>query len=450
MTTLALSLPATGQTARAVQRRNTGVERDIDPVLARVIAGTKTIDNHAHPMLSPPDGATDRGFDALPVDNMEAETDPVAWRPDFPGLVEAWRALYGFDLKGGSLPLSAADTKRLEGLRDAVKAREGAGYSAWVLDRAGVGTMLANRVAMGTGVQAPRFRWVPYADALLFPLNNSGMAATSPDRAQFFGLEDKLRAQYLQEAGARAIPGTLEEYLKQVVFPTLTRHRAGGAVAEKFEVAYLRSLDFGDPAREAAAEVYARFAGKAVAPNAADYKVLQDYLFRRIAAECGRLGMAVHLHGMAGGGGYFSVAGVNPMLLEPVLNDPHLRGTRFVLLHGGWPYVREAGALLQKPNVFLDLSQQALIFPPRTLAGWMREWMETYPEKVLFATDGYPYSGAMGWEEATWLASRNVRTALGLALTGMERDGEVSPRRAAELARMVLRGNAAKLYSLPH
>ena len=88
---------------------------------------------------------------------------------------------------------------------------------------------------------------------------------------------------------------------------------------------------------------------------------------------------------------------MNPLLLEPVLNDPRLKATNFVLLHGGWPYVREAGALLQKPNVYLDMSQQALVFPARTLAGWLREWLETYPEKVLFGTDAYPYSPAMGW-----------------------------------------------------
>ena len=158
--------------------------------------------------------------------------------------------------------------------------------------------------------------------------------------------------------------------------------------------------------------------------------------------------MAVHLHAMAGGGGYFSIAGVNPLLLEPLFNDPTLRHTNFVLLHGGWPYVHEAGALLQKPNVYLDLSQQALTIPPHTLATWLREWLELYPEKVLFGTDGYPYSASMGWEESTWIASRQARAALGIALTGMMRDGEITPERAGALAERVLRGNAAALYKL--
>ena len=167
-----------------------------------------------------------------------------------------------------------------------------------------------------------------------------------------------------------------------------------------------------------------------------------------IVFTCGRLGMPVHLHTMAGGGGYFGIAGGNPMLLEPLFNDARLRKTKFVMLHGGWPFVREAGALLQKPNVYLDLSQETLTFSPRTLAGWLREWLETYPEKVLFGTDGYPYSDAMGWAESTWMAARNGRLALGLALTGMLRDGEVSRARAEAIAVEVLRGNATGLYGL--
>ncbi len=399
----------------------------IDPDLAAEIQKIRAVDNHAHPVrFTPPGEAPDREFDALPVDHMEPQSDPVGVRPGSAALADATHALYGAQSKAQ------------------VMAQKGDGYPAWVLDQIGVETMLANRVAPGKSIEAGRFRWVPYADALLFPLDNSRLAARNSDRKSFFALEDKLRARYLSEAGLGSMPPTLDEYLARVVTPTLERQRKGGAVAEKFEAAYLRSLSFDAVDRATAGRIY-----RSPPPlGETGYKPLQDFLFRYIAAECGRLGMAVHIHAMAGSGGYFDVAGANPLNLEPLFDDPALRPTNFVMLHGGWPFTREIGALLTKPNAYLDYSAQDLLLPPATLALTLREWLEYVPEKVMFGTDAYPYSSEMGWEESGWIAARNGRQALAMALTGMLRDGEITHQRAVELARMVLRDNARKLYGL--
>lgn len=418
--------------------------QQVDPSIARQINMISAIDDHAHPVLSPPLGKTDRDFDAMPVASLEPESDAVALRPDFSLLADAWKALYGFD---SPPPLNADGIKRLQQARERVKAQQGTSYPAWVLDQSHISTMLANRVTMGEGIQPPRFRWVPYLDALLFPLDNSGMASGSPDKKEFFALEDGVRSRYLKQAGMKSLPPTLDEYLKQMITPILERQKASGAVAEKFEVAYLRSFDFSNPPRGEVERIYSRWIGRGK-PDDAEYKLLQDFLFRYIAMECGRLGMPVHLHAMAGAGSYFSISGVNPLLLESVLNDPRIRKTNFVLLHGGWPYVHEIGAILQKPNVYLDISSQDLIIPPHTEAQWLREWLELQPEKVLYATDGYPYSDELDWPEATWIANKNARQAIGLALTGMLQDGEITRMRAGEIARMVLRSNAQNLYKL--
>jgi predicted TIM-barrel fold metal-dependent hydrolase len=230
-----------------------------------------------------------------------------------------------------------------------------------------------------------------------------------------------------------------------VVTPVLERHKQGGAVAEKFEVAYLRPFGFDKVDRESAAKVYATFIGRPTPPNA-EYKRLQDFLFRYIASECGRLGMAVHLHTSAGDGGYFDVTGANPLLLQSLFDDPELRKTKFVMLHGGWPFTREIQALLTKPNAYLDFSLQGLLFSSSTLASTLREWLEYVPEKVLFGTDAYPYTDELGWEESAWLSAKRGREALALALTRMVRDGSITEDRAFELARMVLRDNARALY----
>src|ERR1035441_5078274 len=365
-----------------------------DPDLVAEIDGIRAIDNHAHPVRVTASGEKpDRDFDALPVDNMEPQSDPVNLRPGAPAMVEAAQAL----------------SAKRQAMRE-----KGEQYPAWVLDQMGVDVMLANRVEMGPSVQPPRFLWVPYADALIFPLDNAKLAAANPDREAFFALEDVLRGRYLAALGMKAVRATLGEFLARVVTPTLQRQRSGGAVAEKFEAAYLRSLQFDKVERSAAGAIYARFAAKGVAAEA-EYKPLEDFLFRYIAAECGRLGMAVHIHTMSFPGGYFHVAAANPLLLESVLNDPDLRKTNFVMLHGGWPFTREIGALLSKPNAYLDFSAQAFVTSATSMAGWMREWLEAVPEKVMFATDAYPFMPEMGWEETGWMDAAKGRLALTIA-----------------------------------
>jgi predicted TIM-barrel fold metal-dependent hydrolase len=399
------------------------------------------IDNHAHPVRFVAEGPPDREFDALPVDNMEPQSDPVHLRATDPGVLAAWRALWNYPYDEIT-PQHIAEWKEhkariIQDKKDA--------YPAWILEKLGIDIMLANRVHMGPSIQPPHFRWVPYADALLFPLDNSGLAQANSDRRAFFTLEDRQRQQYLSEAGLKAIPGTLDDYLRLVITPALERHKQSGAIAEKFEIAYLRPFGFDKIDRGVAAKVYSAYVGKP-APPAVEYKQLQDFLFRYIAAECGRLGIAVHIHTMAGAGSYFDVTGVNPLLLESIFNDPDLRKTKFVMLHGGWPYTREITALLTKPNVYLDYSLQSLLVTPSSLAPTIRQWLEYVPEKVLFATDAYPYGDEIGWEESGWLAARRGREALAGALSGMMRSGEISRARALELAGMVLRENARGLY----
>jgi predicted TIM-barrel fold metal-dependent hydrolase len=104
--------------------------------------------------------------------------------------------------------------------------------------------------------------------------------------------------------------------------------------------------------------------------------------------------------------------------------------------------------MLWKPNVYLDMSGMTLLYTPAKLARVLREWLTQYPEKVLFGSDASAFGPDMGWELAAWIATKNGRAALALALTGMIREGEVSRARAEEIATMVMRTNAGKLYKL--
>ena len=417
-----------------------------DAELLAEVSAVRAVDNHAHVMsVAGPDGREDDDYDALPCGKLEfIAPPPVRLRPDNPIYTGAWRELYGY---GHGESMAEAHVRELLEAKRRVMRERGEGYPAWVLDRLSIDVMFANRVAPGRGLNAPRFRWVAYGDPLMLPLSTDALRV-NPDRRVFYEREEALLKRDLAALKLSGLPATLEQYLKTVVTPALERRKREGAVALKFVAAYLRPLDFADVPRAEAARVYARWVRRGGAPPWDEYKRLQDFLFRHVAREAGRLGLVVHIHTGGGCGHFFNLGGANPLLLESVLNDPALRGTNFVLVHGGYPFVREAEFLLEKPNVYADFSAQTFLLTPQALARVLRGWLEYEPEKILFGTDASPATPEVGWEESAWMTNKTAREALALALTGMVRDGDITRRRASELARMVLRDNAAGLYKL--
>jgi uncharacterized protein len=418
------------------------IAQEPDPQLLAYIETIQAIDNHAH--VFAPDVPHDEGYDALRCESLPATQGlPSPANLRFGPLTQlTWKMLYGV----------VPQTEKEAGDRHAemiakIKQAHGPDYYSWVLDQSQVAVVLANRVAMTPALTNPRFRWVPYDDALVFPLSNEGLKKANGDRNALFTMEDQLRQKYFEAASVKALPLTLEEYLNNVVRPTLERQKQAGAVAIKFEVAYLRDLGFGEASHEAADAAYRRNLNSS-SPNESDYRVLQDFLFHEVALQAGKLGMAVHIHTGAGCGESFDDSGSDPMLLSHTVNDPTLRGTNFVLLHGGNPFSRHLTTMIVKPNVYMDLSVIELEFSPSELARIMRPWLEFMPEHILYGTDADFMSPGMEWVESTWAGSHQARRALASVLTDMVKDGTITMPRAKEIATVVLRENAVRLYHL--
>ena len=425
----ALLLFATFGSAASAQRA--------DPGLLREILAIKAIDAHAHPRSS--EDATSDGS-AIP-DSVPAFGPPARMRPGNPEYREAWRALWGYQARG------PVDTAALVALRQRVLRKKGSAYPAWVLDKLGFETMLANRITMPPGLAAPAFRWVWDVNPLLFPLDNSVAKQSNPQRRKDFEQDEAWLRDFLAELKLAALPPTLEGYLSSVVIPLLEKRKRQGAVSVKFYAAYMRSLDFADVPEADAQAIYARGLSGGQ-PDAAEYKRLQDFLFRRIAREAGRVGLPLQIHVGAGAGAWFYNSGASPFLLESVLNDPTLRQTTFVLVHGGLPFAAATRFLLGKPNVYADFSSQGFLTSTRELSVVLRSWLGGFPEKVLFGTDASALTTSLGWEEIGWVSARAGRRALALALTGMMEDGEIDRARASEIAHLVLRDNARRAYDL--
>jgi hypothetical protein len=402
-----------------------------DPQLLAFINQIRAVDNHSH---------------ALPARNPEATVaspaEPLGTSPPFfsvrqretnPEWIEAWRALYSYPHRDAG----AAHVREAFSAKQRLMQEKGTNYPGWILDQVGIEVALINAPALGLGQTEPRFRWVPYADGFLFPFPVADFPGSPRQRRVEIGLDKA--------------PPPWADYLA-LVSSRLRQWKAMGAVATKFTIAYYRSLDFAPTTEADARNIYDRYLQDGGTQprdyRTAEYKTLQDFLFRHVAREAGRAGLAIHVHTGEGGGPVFGVAGSNPLLLDSVVNDFSLSQTTFVLVHGGFPFDRAVSGLIQKPNVYADVSAQTFFRSRHDLSETLRLWLWAFPEKVLFGTDAFTMTALRGWEEMTWLATRTGREALALALTQMVMAGDITRPRAEEVARMVLRDNAIRLYKL--
>jgi len=182
-----------------------------DPALLAAISRIKAIDNHAHPLKYVSEGEkADDEYDALPLDAIELFPLPTRLNPANPEFIGAWRDMYGYAYSD----MDEAHVKNLLASKQRVMGERGDGYPAWILDRLNIETMFANRVAMGRGLTSPRFRWVSFVDALIFPLSNEAAKRSNPDYKGFYPSEERLLKRYLADLKISALPPGLDEYLK--------------------------------------------------------------------------------------------------------------------------------------------------------------------------------------------------------------------------------------------
>ena len=266
----------------------------------------------------------------------------------------------------------------------------------------------------------------------------------TPDKKLFYPLEDKVRSRYFAALGIQSPPATLAEYLAKVVTPTLEAQHKAGAVSEKFEIAYLRGFDFTDPSPEEAARIYTQHAPHPGRLQAVAGLPLPLHRHRVRTPPHGR----PPPHPLRRRQLLRQSPAPTPCCSNPSSTTPNCVRRTSSCSTGAGPLSAKPARSSRSPTSTSTSRSKPSPSPRAPSPGWLREWLETYPEKVLFGTDGYALSDAEGWEEATWIASRNGRQALGLALTGMVEDGEITRPRAMVIADQVLRTSAERLYSL--
>jgi hypothetical protein len=410
---------------------------DVQQIYQRLLPQIEKIpafDHHAHPGF-----ADDPDVDAMAAPPEFSEA--VRTRDDNPELIVAAKALFGYPYAD----LSPEHAKWLVAKKTELRKQyPGTAYFDMILDKINTESSAANRAMMPDYLDAKRFPWVFFVDSFMWPFNNQRETARNSDDGVYIPLQEKMLHRWMQQENVSKLPPDFDGYLK-FISQVLEDNRNKGGIAIKFEVAYFRPTSFGDPTHDQAADLYARYITGGI-PSEKDYRTFQDYIFRYLITEGGRLHLPVHIHSAVGIGDYFNLSQSNIMNFESVLRDPRYRSTTFVMLHGGYPLEREAIWLTAAKNVYLDSSFEELVQYPSAFKDILKMWLETFPDKITFGTDAFPYNEVLGAEESYWLGAMSARTALAAALAEMISENEITEAHALELARAYLHDTAVKLY----
>jgi uncharacterized protein len=227
-------------------------------------------------------------------------------------------------------------------------------------------------------------------------------------------------------------------------FRTELRRAATRSVAFKSIIAYRSGLGVRRWTDAEAADAYRQALDRVRGggPTRLIDKPLLDTLFETTRGVCIETGRPLQVH--AGfGDPDIDLLQANPLLLRPILEDPGRAGLELVVLHMAYPYVREAAFMTSVwPQVYLDLSL-ALPFLGPAAAAPLVEILGLAPAtKLLYGSD----VGAL--PDLFVLAADWGRTTLGDALEWLVSRRALSAERAAHAARLILSGNAERLYGL--
>jgi hypothetical protein len=410
----------------------TDVRKLYEDLLAKINA-IPIYDHHAHPGW-----ADDNDVDAMAAPPDESSV--LRLRDDNPEFVTAAKSLFGY-------PYDDFAPEHAKWLVDRKKAAEKSGdikYFDTILDKLNVETCLANRAFMAPYLDPKRFHWVFFGDSFFYPFDNRDQISSTPDNGVYIPLQEKMLARYKKQMNLTGLPADLAGY-EEFVRSTMAENQKRGGVAMKFEAAYFRTLYFSDPPREKAEAIYSKYRSGGV-PSADEYRLFQDYIFRVLVVESGRLHLPMHFHTAVGIGDYFSLRQGNVLNLENVLRDVRYKNTTFVLVHAGWPYDREAALLTAVKNVYLDTSFQSELLYPSQFKEVLKQFLTLFPDKMMYGSDAFPFNDALGAEESAWLAARTSRSALAAALAELVSERAISQSKAVELAHQYLHDNATKLY----
>ncbi len=250
------------------------------------------------------------------------------------------------------------------------------------------------------------------------------MRASHPDR-----IKSPLDSPYAFAAGHQLKTDTFDDFLNVIdeLFQDAISH---DCACLKSTQAYLRTLHYEQVSKSRAAEVYGKSPEIITEKEQKDF---EDFMFWHVCKLSEKYDLPFQVHT-----GQARVQGSNPILLVDVI-AAHPR-TKFILFHGGFPWIGETGVIaMRHKNVWID----SVWLPTLSYTVGKRayqEWLEVVPsDRIMWGADTITAEGI-------YAATEFTRQCLSEALAEKVQKGELSEEHAKRIGRQVMRDNALKLF----
>lgn len=223
---------------------------------------------------------------------------------------------------------------------------------------------------------------------------------------------------------------SLDDYLKVVNHMFLTAKDAG-AVCLKTTLAYQRTLRFENVKKEQAAKAFGK---RRTVLTPKESKDFQDFIMWRLVELSAKYELPFQIHT-----GQARIQGSNPMLLVDLIEaNPK---TKFILFHGGFPWVGETGVIVMRHwyHVWIDSVWMPTLSYSMAKRAY-HEWLEVMPSnRIMWGADCNHGEGIYGATEFT-------RRCISEVLAEKVDRGDLTEKHALRIGRQILRDNALELF----
>lgn len=223
---------------------------------------------------------------------------------------------------------------------------------------------------------------------------------------------------------------SLDDYL--IVLDRLFQEaKEKGAVCLKTTLAYQRTLHFENVSKERANQAFGHTRKDLSEAQVRDF---EDFIMWRLVELSAKHNLPFQIHT-----GDARVQGSNPMLLVDLIEaNPK---TKFILFHGGFPWIGETGVILLRhgSHVWID-SCWLPTLSYSTAKRAFHEWLEVMPSnKIMWGADCNHAEGIYGATEFT-------RRCLAEVLAEKVEQGGLVEEHAMRIGKQILRDNALELF----